>query len=203
MTGRSFARAVNRKIRAERKIEEPTVVFDLTMYEEGEEGEPVLDAKGKEIKVDGETLLAKPLENGHGGPLLDEDGNQIVGVLLRQSVFHAKKPGDDFLLVTMIEGGRSTASIADRAAVVFDFFEHVLPPVEFRILMARLKDDDDELDLKQLREIYDWLEEEFSTFPTKSPSDSSPRQQQNGKNSTGRSPSKRASTPSSSPSSDS
>jgi hypothetical protein len=164
MTERSFVKAVKR---AADKVEVEPIVFDLTTFEEDPEGEP--------------------LDNGHGGPLVDENGKQVIGRIVRQTVLHASPPSDDAQLLSMVQGGRSDATTADRVAVVYDLFKMTLPPAEYRILMARLRDPEDEVTTEMLTEIFEWLQEEWADFPTQSPSGSSPRQHSTGKSSTGRS----------------
>lgn len=167
MTQRSFIKAVKRA-EISPAPEEAPIVFDLSTFDEDPDG--------------------VPLENGRGGPLLNADGNQIVGRMRRQDIFTATRPSDDQMLISLVQGGRTDAPTADRVAVIFDFFRYVLPPNEHRILMARVKDRNDEIDTDMLTEIFEWLQEEWSDFPTESPSDSSRRLQASGKSSTGRSP---------------
>lgn len=169
MTQRSFIKAVKRAEIAPAPEEAP-IVFDLSTYDEDPEG--------------------VPLENGRGGPLLDADGNQVIGHMRRQNVFTATRPSEDQMLISLVQGGRTDAPTADRVAVIFDFFRYVLPPNEHRILMDRVKDRDDEIDTDTLTDIFEWLQEEWTDFPTESPSASSRRRPTSGKSSTGRSPGK-------------
>lgn len=178
MSSRSFAKAVQKKLEPEKAY--PPVVFDLTSYEEIDE-------------ADG----GVPLENGRGGPLVNEDGTQIVGKIKKQLVLTATKPSDDAVLYSLVQAGRTDASSADRAAFVYDFFRDALRPSQYAALMKRVRDKDDEVDTAMLTEIYEWLTEQWTDdFPTNEPSESSPQQALTGTSSTGRSRSKRASTPS-------
>lgn len=170
MTERSFIKAARKA--ADKPVDEP-IVFDLTTYEEDEEGEL--------------------LENGHGGPLIDpEDGHQIRGFIIKQTVLHASRPDDDAMIVSFAAAGRADASTADRVSVIFDAFKDMLPASESRQLIARVKDRNDEVTIEMLTEIYEWLQEQWTDFPTQSSSDSSRRRSTGGRNSTGRSPSDRS-----------
>jgi hypothetical protein len=174
MTQRSFIKAVKKEVA--NAGPEP-LVFDLSTYDEDPEGEL--------------------LENGRGNPLIGPDGQQVRGKMIRQDVFTAVPPTDDQLLISMVTAGRSDASSADQASVIFDFFRNALTASEYRTLIARLRDRDDEVEMETLVDIFQWLQEEWAQadFPTESPSDSSRRPLTTGKSSTGRSRSK-ASTPS-------
>lgn len=171
MAERSFVKAV-KKHAPEEPVDRSAevVVFDLTSFEEDPEGEL--------------------LENGRGGPLIDENGNQIRGFIVKQTVLHATPLSDDAQLLAMVQSSRTEASTADRIALVYDLFKQSLPPSEYRTLMNRLRDPKDEVTTETLTEIFEWLQEQWMDFPTQSPSTSSRRQSTSGTSSTGRSRSK-------------
>lgn len=114
----------------------------------------------------------------------DEDGNEFV---VRHDDFYATMPSRDQLLIMMAEGGRESATIADEMGAMLDMFKAMLPADQYKVLYRRFKDDDDvDVDFDALREIFEWLVEQWQDFPTQSPGVSSGSGNSSGKKSTGR-----------------
>lgn len=103
----------------------------------------------------------------------------------RTDIFHATRPTDErmFMIAALIgdEDG-----VGSEATAVMDLFRDALPDNEFRILRSRLSDPDDSVDLDVLQQVVEWLMSEWTAFPTKPSSDSSPSQTSAGTRSTGR-----------------
>lgn len=114
----------------------------------------------------------------------DEHGNEFV---VRRDDFTASMPTEEQLLVLFAEGGREDATMADEASAIFSLFKTVLPANQYKLLMRRFKDPDDlDVDFEAIQDILNWLMEQWQSFPTKSPSASSPSQGSSGARSTGR-----------------
>lgn len=96
----------------------------------------------------------------------------------------------------------------DQAQGVMDFVRGALTPESRKVVLARLDDPDDDLDISGLVPLVNWVIEEFTgddgggDRPTGPSNGSSPPRKRTGSSSTARSRS-RASTPAASPSSDS
>lgn len=117
----------------------------------------------------------------------DEDGNPVVH---RSDTFHATMPPDERLFLIAALAGDEDASGAAEAAAVMDVFRSSLPAEEYSILRARLKDEQDDVNLGMLQDVMFWLMGEWTSFPTQQSSDSSVSPPSTGARSTGRAPGK-------------
>lgn len=114
----------------------------------------------------------------------DDEGNEIV---VRHDDFEASMPTEEQLMLIYANGGNSDATVGDELHAIFSFFKDALPANEYKILMSRFRDPDDEgVDAEILTEIFGWLMEQWQDFPTKSPSGSSTSRGSTGARSTGR-----------------
>jgi hypothetical protein len=108
------------------------------------------------------------------------------GEVARSDSFHAKRPTDERLFLLAAMAGDEDAGGAEEAAVTLDLLRDILPEPEFKILKARLLDDQDDVDMDMLQDVLMWLVEEWASFPTEPSSDSSVSQDASGTKSTGR-----------------
>lgn len=114
----------------------------------------------------------------------EEEAQGVEATVVRTDTFHATQPTDErmFLIAAMI-GDEDSSS---EATAVLDLFRDALPPAEYRVLKARIADPDDSVDLVVVKEILEWLMEEWSSFPTTPSSASSQSPTTTGTKSTGR-----------------
>ena len=103
----------------------------------------------------------------------------------RVDTFHATKPTDErmFLIAAMV--GDEENQMGEAAAVV-EILKDALPKDEWRILRARIADPADDVDLEMVKDIVQWLIEEWADFPTRPSSGSSGLPVSTGVTSTGR-----------------
>lgn len=114
----------------------------------------------------------------------DDEGNPII---LREDRFDASFPTEEQMLVLFAQGGRSDATTADETAAMFDIFKSILPPAQYRLLMRRFKDPTDvDVDAEALADVFEWLLEQWQSFPTSPQSASSVSRPSSGAKSTGR-----------------
>ena len=114
----------------------------------------------------------------------DEDGNTVI---VREDRFEASVPTDEQMLLLFSMGGRSDATSADEMAAIFDTFKSILPPQQYRLLLKRFRDPHDvDVDAETLTEVFEWLMEQWQSFPTSPPSGSSQSRASTGAKSTGR-----------------
>jgi hypothetical protein len=155
---RSFRRAAKKQFATQVEDDRDVVKFDLTTTVTDEFGNDVIDPETGEPKI------------------------------FRQDWFHAKKPDDDAILTAMGRGATELSTRADVIAATLDLFREALPEKEFELMMKRLRDKKDEVSLSMLLEVFDWLQEQWTSFPTSQSTGSSPQQSPSGTRSTGRSP---------------
>jgi hypothetical protein len=161
---RSFRRAVARHSETDPEDLEDVVTFDLTTTKEF----PVYE--------DGE-------------PVFDEDGEQVYEErVVRQDFFTAHKPKMETLILAAARGGRVGTNPAEQLAAVLSLFRAALPEVQMGIIYDRLEDPQDEVGLYMLLEVFEWLQEQWQSFPTPPSSASSAQPRPTGGRSTGRSP---------------
>lgn len=114
----------------------------------------------------------------------DEEGNTII---LREDKFDAAFPTEEQMLLLFAQGGRSDATTADETAAMFDVFKDILPTAQYRTLLRRFRDPRDlDVDAEALADIFEWLLEQWQSFPTSPPSGSSASRPPTGAKSTGR-----------------
>jgi len=114
----------------------------------------------------------------------EEEGTEFAvdGVLCT-----AYRPKDGQLAMLMASTGRHTTS-SEQIAGVINFFVNVLDDDSQQYIVGRLLDRTDKFGIDEVQEIMEWLIEEWSARPTKSPSDSRTSRQTGGRKSTGRTP---------------
>jgi hypothetical protein len=112
-----------------------------------------------------------------------EDGQEPE--VYRVDTFHATKPTDErmFLIAALVGDEENQAG---EATAVVEILKDALPPEEWRILRARIADPDDDVDLTMVKDIVQWLIEEWTDFPTRPSSGSSSSRASTGATSTGR-----------------
>jgi hypothetical protein len=76
--------------------------------------------------------------------------------------------------------------MADESAAMLDILRAALTDDDLRTIRNRIKDPDDAVDWEMIGELVLWLMEQWSDFPTKSPSGSSGSPANTGTTSTGR-----------------
>lgn len=114
------------------------------------------------------------------------ESTDMEGEVVRSDTFHAKRPTDERLFLLAAMAGDEDAGGAEEAAVTQDLLKDILPEEEFKVLKARLLDDEDDVDMDMLQDVLMWLVEEWASFPTEPSSDSSGSQDASGTKSTGR-----------------
>lgn len=162
MATRSFTKAAHR---SKGEILGGPVTFELKT------GEPMVDEDGEE------------LFDAQGNPLLDP-------ATVKANIMTANAPTAEQLAITLAHGASEFASHADEMASALGLFKDVLDPKDYHILVRRLRDPKDEVDLAMLADIIEWLVEQWQDFPTQQPSASSRSAKPTGPRSTGRSPGK-------------
>lgn len=134
-----------------------------------------------------------------GQPLLDENDEEMYdanGSLIldqatvRSTQFTAHAPTAEQLAMALATGGHEFATIADEMSAALELFRAVLPPAQYQALTRRLRDPNDEVDIKMLADIVSWLVEQWQGFPTQPQSGSARSSKSIGQRSTGRSPGK-------------
>lgn len=114
----------------------------------------------------------------------DENGDEIV---IREDQYTALTPSEELMLAAYAEGAREGATMADQTAAIFDLLRACLSEADFRRLYKRFKDpNDSDVDAEFLEDLFDWLTELWSDFPTRSGGASSKSQTSTGRRSTGR-----------------
>jgi hypothetical protein len=126
--------------------------------------------------------VARPIVDFHLDWVDDEDMEKVI----RTDTFHAAAPTDERLFLLAAAAGEEDTNVTRESAALLDLFRDVLPRSEFLVLLERLKDPDDDVNLEMLQDVTAWLMEEWSTFPTEPSSDSSVSPQRTGSRSTGR-----------------
>ena len=103
----------------------------------------------------------------------------------RVDTFHATRPTDEkmFLIAAMVGDEENQAS---EATAVVEILKDALPNEEWRTLRARIADPEDDVDLEMVKDVVQWLIEEWSDFPTRPSSASSKSPDSTGVKSTGR-----------------
>jgi hypothetical protein len=115
---------------------------------------------------------------------VDEEGNEIV---YRYDEFHASRPSEEQMMFLLANGMRRDATLADEASAIFDLLRDVLPPQEYKVLERRFKDPKDTgVGYQVLGDLFEWMMEEWTLFPTQSHTGSSTSQARTGGNSKGR-----------------
>jgi hypothetical protein len=155
---RSFRRAAKKQFATQIQEDQPVIKFDLTTTVTDQWGNDVID---------------------------EETGEPAI---FRQDWFHATKPDDDAILAAMGRGATELSTRADVIAATVDLFREALPEREFQVLQRRLRDPKDDVNLSMLLEVFDWLQEQWTGFPTSPATGSSAPQRPSGTRSTGRSP---------------
>src|SRR5690349_1842747 len=100
---------------------------------------------------------------------LDPDDEEKV---IRQDLFHATAPTEERMFLLAAAAGDEDGTVAGEAAAVLSAFKDALPDREYKVLRERLKDDEDDVDMQMLQDVFAWLMEEWSGFPTEQSSDS-------------------------------
>jgi hypothetical protein len=114
---------------------------------------------------------------------VDKDGEPIV---VRSDIFHATQPTNERLFIVAATAGDEDSGAAQEAAMTFSLLKSVLPLNEYKIIRERLLDPEDDVDLSMLQQVLTWLMEQWTSFPTQQPSDSSTSPDSTGAPSTGR-----------------
>ncbi len=155
--------------------------------------------KAARKRADGGRGEPIPFELKTGDPLLDDGGEEVYdanGIVrldpdtVKSNILTANPPTPEQLAIALAMGASEFSTIADEMAAALDIFRSVLSKADYRILVMRLRDPEDEVDLEMLSEIVEWLVEQWQDFPTQPPSASSRSAKPTGPRSTGRSPGK-------------
>lgn len=114
----------------------------------------------------------------------DEAGIEfnIDGVLC--TAYH---PGDGQLAYLLASTGRHSTG-QEQIAGLINFFVAVLDDDSHTYVVNRLLDRKDKFGIEQVQSVMEWLVSEWSSRPTKSPSDSTPSPPSTGRSSTERTP---------------
>lgn len=99
----------------------------------------------------------------------------------------AYQPGDGQLAVLMATTGRHSSQ-NEQIAGIINFFASVLSDESHGYIVSRLLDRRDRFGLEQVQDIIEWLIEEWSGRPTKSPSGSTASPPSTGLSSTAETP---------------
>lgn len=130
-------------------------------------------------KQERETILV-PIEDYY----VDDEGNEVV---TRRNEFNFSRPTQEQLLLAFAMGGREDSTVGDEVSAIFSFMKDTLPDNEYKVLVRRFRDpNDDTVNSDLLIEIFQMLMEEWQSFPTQQPSGSSGSQGSSGGRSTGR-----------------
>ncbi len=114
----------------------------------------------------------------------DEDGNEVV---LRSDTFEARMPTDEQLLLLYALGGNRQATAADEMNAMFEVLRDTLPQNQYNLLVKRFRDRNDKgVDSEILADVFEWLMDQWSAFPTRRASASSTSSASSGTKSTGR-----------------
>lgn len=140
-----------------------------------------------------------PFELRTGDPLLDDDGEEMYDAngdvvldpdTIHTSVLTANPPTPEQLALALAMGASEFATLADEMGAALELFRSILSKEDYRVLIRRLRDPRDEVDLSMLSQIVEWLVEQWQDFPTQPQSASSRSEKPSGPRSTGRSPGK-------------
>lgn len=132
-----------------------------------------------------------------GDPLYDDDGEEMYDTqgnlmldpdTVKANTLTAQPPTAEQLAITLAHGASEFATHADEMASALGLFRDILNQRDYTILVRRLRDPKDEVDLEMVSEILEWLVEQWQDFPTQQQSASSQSEKRTGKRSTGRSP---------------
>lgn len=136
----------------------------------------------REKSIEGPQTLSFFLETTD----VDENGEEYV---VRHDDFLATRPTEERLFL-FIGGatGDGVEELGTEAGSILALLRDVLPADQYRVLIARLRDPDDEVDIDMLSDVIQFLVERWADFSTRKPSGSSPSQAKPGGRSTGRSP---------------
>lgn len=114
----------------------------------------------------------------------DEEGNEV---LVDRDEYNFTRPTQEQILLAFAQGGREDSSMGDEISAIFQFLKDTLPIHEYKRIMKRLRDPDDiTVDSDMLIQIFQFLMEQWTTFPTQPPVASSGSQGTAGGRSTGR-----------------
>ena len=114
----------------------------------------------------------------------DENGEEFA---VRRDEFVATMPSEEQLMLVYAQGGNSEANVGDELSAVLRVFKDSLPPAQYKVLMSRFRDPEDpDVDSELLMEIFQWLMEQWQSFPTQPQSVSSASPGTTGPRSTGR-----------------
>lgn len=113
-----------------------------------------------------------------------DDAEEVIEFVVDDETWRAHKPTEGqvaWLMANMTDYVKAE----EQAAASINFFVGLFDQETRRIIAHRLMDREDPFDLQQIQEITEYLVEEWSSRPTKSPSDYMPSQQNGGRRSTG------------------
>ncbi len=114
----------------------------------------------------------------------DEEGNEV---LVNRDEYNFTRPTQEQILMAFAQGGREDSSMGDEISAIFSFLKDTLPLPEYKRIMARLRNPEDTaVDTDLLIQIFQFLMEQWTTFPTQPPVGSSGSQATSGGRSTGR-----------------
>lgn len=113
----------------------------------------------------------------------DENGEIVI---VRSDEMKATKPSDEQMFLFIAATG-DDVSDGNYAAAVLRLLKVSLRTKDYRILVSRLNDTEDEVDNEMLAEVVEYLFEEWETLPTQPSGASAPTPDGTGGNSTGRS----------------
>jgi len=114
----------------------------------------------------------------------DEEGNEV---LIRRDEYTFRRPTQEQILLAFSLGGREDSTMGDEIAAIFSFMKDTLSDAEYKRLMKRFRDPADEaVDSEMLIQIFQFLMEQWQSFPTQQPAASSGSRASAGGRSTGR-----------------
>jgi len=114
----------------------------------------------------------------------DEDGNEV---LVNRDEYNFSRPTQEQILLAFSLGGREDSTMGDEIAAIFSFMKDTLEDRDYKRLMKRFRDPSDTaVDSELLIQIFQFLMEQWQSFPTQQPADSSGSQASAGGRSTGR-----------------
>jgi hypothetical protein len=104
------------------------------------------------------TAVAEVTEDQEAPMVFKIDGQEL----------RAYKPTEGQLAMLMAQLGRHTSETTKVAGII-DFFTSVMDEKSHQYVVTRLLSRDDPMELKQVEEVMEWMVEEWSGRPTKSP----------------------------------
>ena len=114
----------------------------------------------------------------------DDEGNEY---LVRRDEYTFSRPTQEQILLAFSLGGREDSTMGDEIAAIFQFMKDTLPEVQYKRLIKRFRDPEDEsVDSDMLIQVFQFLMEQWQSFPTQQPAASSGSQATAGGRSTGR-----------------